>query len=71
MKGLNVRLSVFPIHRQQQRPPAGLLLGAPRAGDTERYQTQALCSNGSRRSHNAWRSAANASSVTLTADVGG
>ena len=36
MKGLNVRLSVFPIHRQQQRPPAGLLLGAPRAGDAER-----------------------------------
>ena len=38
MKGLNVRLSVFPIHRLQQRPPAGLLLGAPQAGDIDLWQ---------------------------------
>ena len=36
----SVRLSFFPIHRQQQRegPPAGLLLGAPQAGDIDLWQ---------------------------------
>ena len=30
-----VTMSVYPIHWQQQRRAAGLLLGAPRAGDID------------------------------------
>jgi len=74
---LSVRPSVRSIYQQQQRPPAGLLLSAPRAGDNDRYHAPAapaLSSNGTRALQHgaaARRSAANAGSVTLTTDVGG
>jgi len=57
---LSVRLSVCPIYRPLQLRAAGLLLGAPRAGDIDR-QRRAPSSNGA--------AAANASSVTFIAAV--
>jgi len=59
MKRSGVRLSVLSFHRQQRRV-AGLLLSAVRTGDIDR----APGSN----SAAARRSAANAGSVTLTAE---
>jgi len=61
------RPSVCPVVRQQQRRAAGLLLSALLAGDIDRQQAPALSSNGAV----ARRSATNAGSVTLTADVRG
>jgi len=59
----SVSLSVCPIDRQQQRRPAGLLLNALWAGYIDRALQAPCCSS--------QRSAANAGSVTLTADEGG
>jgi len=55
--------SVCPVDRQQQRRAVGLLLSAPRA--------EISIDSGGRASAGAGRSAANAGSVTLTADGGG
>jgi len=41
MKQSSVRLSVCPVDRHQQLPPAGLLLSALRAGDIDRWQAPA------------------------------
>jgi len=58
---------VCPIIRPQQRRAAGLLLSAERAVDIDRQRPAAAASqHGAAARH----SAANASSVTLTADVG-
>ena len=83
----STRPSVCPVDRKQQRRAGGLLLSAVRAGDIgrqlrarcgkraatcagaqqQRRRSTALSSNGAA----ARRSAANAGSVTLTADEGG
>jgi len=52
----SVRLSVCPIYRPPQQRAAGLLLGAPPAGDSERTAARRTA-------------AANATSVTFTAAV--
>jgi len=64
---ITARPSVCPIDRQQQRQPAGLLLSAMPAEDTDR-QLQARCR---RRTAGAPALSSNAGSVTLTADGGG
>ena len=62
----SVRLSVCPIIRPQQRCAAGLLLSTVRAGDIDRQRrAPAPSSNGAA----ARRSAANAGSVMLTAEL--
>jgi len=53
------------VVRQQERRAAGLLLSASRAGDISREQAPALSSNGAA----ARRTAANAGSVMLTAEL--
>ena len=61
----SVRPSVCPVVRQQERRVAGLLLSALRAGDISREQAPVLSSNGAA----ARRTAANAGSVMLTAEL--
>ena len=49
MKQSSVRLSVCPVDRHQQLPPAGLLLSALRAGDIDRWQAPAAVADVDRR----------------------
>jgi len=63
------RLSVRPIIRPQPQRAAGLLLSAVQAGYIDR-QRRAPTSSGAAARAAARRSAANASSVTFTVDVG-
>jgi len=60
----SVRLCVCPVIRPQQRRAAGLLLSAVRVGDIDRQRRAASSSGAAAR-----RSAANAGSVTLTAET--
>jgi len=60
-------LPVCPIDQQQQRPAAGLLLSAPWTRDIDRLLHGAPAAGTPYRQ----RRAANAGSVSLTADVGG
>ena len=70
----SVRPSVCPIDRQQQRWPEGLLQSALRAEDVDRQlpppapRTSCRCAQLQWRRSRRRRSAANASSVMLTAD---
>ena len=71
MKRSRVRLSVCPIDRQQQRRAAGLLLSARGRDISIDCCTARLQAAAGTTCCRCRRSAANAGSATLTADVGG